>query len=104
MRKLTRKCLAAGLAVTSVSSAAAQDAPAGRIGRVVAAPVARAAAPDDRPPAGWLAGPTSTAVRPLTGAEQAAASVAPVKKPSLAESTFSGVKSDVQHTSGCARC
>ncbi len=101
MRKLTRKCLAAGLAVTSVGAvAAAQDAPAGRIGRVVAAPVARAAAPDDRPPAGWLAGPTSTAVRPLTGAEQAAASVSPVKKPSLAESTFSGVKSFIAPPAG----
>ena len=99
MRKLTRKCLAAGVAVTGVVGAAnSQDpAPAARIGRVTAAPVTRAVAPDDRPPPqampGWLAGPTSTAVRPLTGAEQAAASVAPVKKPGLAESTYSGVKS-----------
>ncbi len=102
MRKLTRKCLAAGLAVTSVGAAAAaqESAPAGRIGRVVAAPVARAAAPDDRPPAGWLSGPTSTAVRPLTGAELAAASVAPVKKPGLAESTFSGVRSFIAPPAG----
>ena len=106
MRNLTRKCLAAGLVTVGVgaNAHAQESAPAGRIGRVVAAPVARAAAPDDRPPQqavpGWLSGPTSTAVRPLTGAEQAAASVAPVKKPGLAESTFSGVKSFIAPPAG----
>jgi hypothetical protein len=100
MRNSNWKSLAAGSVVLLGVGTAARGQDPGqtaRIGRVVAAPEARAAAPDDRPPRpatpGWLAGPTSTAVRPLTGAEQAAASVAPVKKPSLAESTFTGVKS-----------
>ena len=98
MRTLTRKLLTAGITVTAVGVVHAEEpAPTVRIARVTAGPIARGAAPDDRPASqampGWLAGPTSTAVRPLTGAEQAAAaSVAPVKKPSLADSTFSGVK------------
>ena len=104
MRTTPWKCLAAGVAVTGVAATAtAQDpGPTVRISRVVAVfderrpLVTRGLAPDDRPPQpmpSWLAGPTPTAVRPLTTAEQAAASVAPVKKPGLVESTYTGMKS-----------
>lgn len=113
MRKLTRKCLAAGVAATGVAaSASAQDpGPTVRISRVVAVfderrpLVTRGLAPDDRPPQAmpsWLAGPTPTAVRPLTGAEQAAASVAPAKKPGLVESTYTGMKSYLAPPAGQA--
>ncbi len=105
MRNSNWKSLVAGsVALLGVGTAAhAQDpGPTVRISRVVAVfddrrpLVTRGLAPDDRPPQpmpSWLAGPTPTAVRPLTGAEQAAASVAPVKKPSLVESTYTGMKS-----------
>ena len=105
MRTPNWKSLAAGsVALLGVAAtASAQDpGPTVRISRVVAVfddrrpLVTRGLAPDDRPPQpmpSWLAGPTPTAVRPLTTAEQAAASVAPVKKPSLVESTYTGMKS-----------
>ncbi len=105
MRNSNWKSLAAGSVVLlGVGTAArGQDpGPTVRISRVVAVfddrrpLVTRGLAPDDRPPQpmpSWLAGPTPTAVRPLTSAEQAAASVAPVKKPGLVESTYTGMKS-----------